>query len=72
MNNFNLKIEGLTVQKIDTFINRCIDEKGYTLMILDEEIQRILSRQNVMHNIVHDNIYMAIRQQIQQLSNMGE
>jgi len=59
------------VEKLDLFIDRCKDEKGYNLRILASEIQRYLASTG-MHNILEDHVYNLIMQRIQARFNGGE
>lgn len=61
----------IPLEKIDLFINRCIEEKGYNCRILFQEIQQHL-QSNGIHNMIHDAIYNLILQRLRDRINKGE
>lgn len=61
----------VTLEKLDTFINRVIKERGYNLQILGQDIQNGL-QSGGMRNIIEDEVYTHILQRIIKRLETGE
>jgi hypothetical protein len=65
------KSPNIPVEKLDLFIDRCKNEKGYSLPILGNEINTYI-RSPGMFKIGEIEIYQAVLQRIQQRHGGGE
>ena len=69
-NNYQYEQLNVPTEKLDLFIDRCKDEKGYSLAILGNEIQVYL--QQGMFNLDHFDTYQKILLRIKQRYDKGE
>lgn len=69
--DFSYLQKKITPDKIDTFIKRCVEERGYTLRILHTEIHNYLNSAG-MFSLEHDYTYQCILRVLADRINKGE